>query len=395
MTIKRASGRFLVTMLLSGLLASAGAGQEPKKESSGSRGEALQWLRQARGASAAGDTAKAKKLIGDAKSWGASQNDKLVTAWAEQMTGEIEFAGGDRAKAVVAFTAAADAFSELKNQAGIATCRLNLGRLMFADGKAKDAIKHQQEALELFQKLNRPAEIAAAHSDLAATLKALGRPAEAKDSWQKALALYREQATKQPAAELRILGELAACCDAAGATDAALQHFTAALTLAAELKDAGEEARLHNAVGMLRHKQGNLEEASKHYEIALRLFGDNNDHAAAVAATRNNLGALLQDQGKSLAALEEFAKALEIQTRIGDAPGQARTLYNMALVHEAQGQEAKAIEAYEKALVLRRKVADTGGAVKILDNLALLYANQGKTEKAKEARTEAERLRKE
>ena len=365
----------------------------PAQDAGGSRGEALQWLKQARGAVQAGDTTKARKLVAEAKSWGERQKDKLVTAWADQMAGEMAFADKDRDKAVTAFTSALDAFTELKNEPGMAACRLNLGRLLFAKGEPADALKHQQEALTHFEKSSRSAEAAAAQNDLASSLKALGRVDEAKAAWGKALAAIRAATPKQPAVELRILGELAACFEATGAADQARQHLTAAVALAADLKDATEEARLHNALGTLSHKQGNLDEAGKQYETALKLFGETKNTEAAEAATRNNLGALLQDQGKPQAALEELTKALKTQTQLGDSPGQARTLYNVALVHEGQGQEAKAIDAYEQALALRRKSKDAPGTVKILDNLALLYASQGKADKAKECRDEAERLR--
>src|SRR5438874_108475 len=110
------------------------------QDAGGSRGEALQWLKQARGAIQAGDPAKARKLIADAKTWGESKKDKLVTAWADQMAGEMAFADKDSDKAITVFTAALEAFTDLKNQPGMAACRLNLGRLLFAKREPGEAL---------------------------------------------------------------------------------------------------------------------------------------------------------------------------------------------------------------------------------------------------------------
>lgn len=350
-----------------------------------SRGEVFQWLRQARGAAIAGEKDKARKLIDDARSWASRNKDKLAAAWAEQLAGEVEVAAGDRVKATTAFTAALEAFTEMKNDQGIANCRLNLGRLAFADGKFSDAQKHQAEALAVYEKLNRPAEKAAALADLAASLHAMGKIAEAKDAWQKALAIVRDRATRDAAAELRVRAQLGAVSNDAEA----VKHLTAAIELAVELKQPAEEARVRNSLGAVYQRQSNLDEARKQYDAALKATGE----PSIEATIRNNLGALLQDQGKGKEALEELNKALALFTKQSDDAGQGRALYNIALVHEADGRNDEAIAAYEKALTLRRKLKDDAGTARVLDNLSLLYAAAGKADKAKECRDEAERLR--
>ena len=381
--------KYLIGCLLFALFAGPLCAQEPT-----SRGDALQQLRQAQAATLAGDSAKARQLIDAAKTWATKKMDTLVTAWAEQLAGELEFAAGNRGKAIDAFTAALDAFTTLKNQQGMAVAHLNLGRLLLADNKPGEALPHQREAAELFEKLNRNGDVAAALEDQGAAHKALGKLEEAQSAWQKAQALYRQASPARPAAELRVLAELAACCESLGNAEQALKHLAAALKLAEELKDAAEEARLHHSLGVLYHKNSQLDEALKEYEAALKFYSANNNHQAAEASTRCNLGALLQDQGKPQQALDELNKALDLAARERDTVAQARALYNIALVYEGQAQEAKAIESYEKALAFRRQGKDIAGTVKILDSLALLYASQNKPDKAKQCRDEAEKLRK-
>jgi len=356
-----------------------------------SRTDVFQWLRQARAASMAGEKDKARKLIDDSRSWASKNKDKLAGAWADQLTGELEFSAGDRAKAVTAFTAALDAFGELKNEQGIANCRLNLGRLAFAEQKLNDALQHQTIALESFRKLNRSADEAAVLSDLAATQKQLGKVAEAKQSLQQAWSILGNREGTDPASKLRVLGELASCCEATNEPAEAIKHFTAAITLAGDTKQPAEEARLRNSLGSLHQRQGNLEEAGKQYEAALKT--NPGSDPATEAAIRNNLGALLQEQGKIKEALVELQKALALFEQQKDDAGQGRTLYNIALAYETDGKNADAIVAYEKAATLRRKIKDDAGAARVLDNLALLYASSGKADKAKECRDEAERLR--
>jgi tetratricopeptide (TPR) repeat protein len=358
-----------------------------------SRTDAFQKLRQARVAALSGEVDKAHQLVADIRTWAYARKDQLVIAWAEQLRGEFAFTARKYDDAKEAFTAALQTFTALSDRAGMANCRLNIGRVAQSTGQHGDAVKHQQAALELYEALNRPAETATTLSDLAATYQAQARWSDAKASLEKALTLYRGPA-KQPASEARTLSELAACCDAAGETSQALQHLNAAAALASELSDPAERARLNNALGLLKHKTGALDEAGKHYRAALELYATVRESDSATAAVRNNLGALLQEQGKPQEALTELTAALEALTRTGDVPGQARAYYNLALVHEGQGQEAKAVQAYEKALTLRRQSQDAAGSARVLDNLALLYAAQGKTDQAKTARNEAEQLRK-
>lgn len=360
-------------------------------EAKTSRGDFFQALRQVRGALLAGDEARARKLVAEARAWANKRQDKLALAWVEQLTGEIEFSA-DPGKAAAAFSAALSLFTDLNNLAALANCHLNLGRLALAKNQPAAALEHHDQALKLLAKLKRPADTAAVLRDQGTAYKALKKPDEALAAWQKALEICRAD-PPQPAAELQVLADLATCRLEAGAEAEALKDYLAAVALAGKLQDTALEAHLRGRLGLLYQQQGKLDEARKQYETALRIQAKNPKEQAAEAQNRNNLAALLHEQGDAPAALQEYARALKILTSLNDKAGQARTYYNMALVHESQGRDALALEAYDKALELRSQLADYPGMVRILDNQALLFAAQGKSDKAKECKERADKLR--
>ncbi|HEV3145816.1 MAG TPA: tetratricopeptide repeat protein, partial [Gemmataceae bacterium] len=141
---------FIISLSLSVTMAMVWA-SESCAQNEASRADVFQWLRQARGAALAGEKDKVRKLIEDSRTWAADHKDTLAAAWAEQLAGEVEFSAGDQTKATKAFQAALVAFTELKNQAGMANSLLNLGRLALGGGKTSEAEEHLSKALELFR----------------------------------------------------------------------------------------------------------------------------------------------------------------------------------------------------------------------------------------------------
>lgn len=81
-----------------------------------------------------------------------------------------------------------------------------------------------------------------------------------------------------------------------------------------------------------------------------------------LAKTYNNMGAMLQQDGKHEQALEYYNQGLAIKIK---AAGYwhldvAKTFNNIGEVHRLQGDVAKALECYRKALDITTKVADHG-----------------------------------
>src|SRR5213595_1085452 len=89
-------------------------------------------------------------------------------------------------------------------------------------------------------------------------------------------------------------------------------------------------ADAHVNLGRLLHEQGMIEEAERHYRLALR---ENPDHATAAF----NLGIALEDLNQPGDAIEAYRAALARDPRLADAH------YNVARLYEKVGKKAAAL----------------------------------------------------
>ena len=120
---------------------------------------------------------------------------------------------------------------------------------------------------------------------------------------------------------------------------------------------------VHNNMGIILQQQGKLDGAIAHYAEALRLKPD---HAGFV----NNMGTALEEQGKLDEAARYYLKSLELN------PGLARPHNNLAYILEKQGKADEAVRHYLEALKLNPDYTDAH------INLGALLFREGKTDEA-------------
>src|SRR5438046_3133014 len=89
-------------------------------------------------------------------------------------------------------------------------------------------------------------------------------------------------------------------------------------------------ADAHVNRGRLLHEQGLVEEAERHYRLALR---ESPEHATAAF----NLGIALEDLGRPADAIDAYRAALATDPRLADAH------YNVARLYEKAGKKAAAL----------------------------------------------------
>jgi tetratricopeptide (TPR) repeat protein/CHAT domain-containing protein len=120
-------------------------------------------------------------------------------------------------------------------------------------------------------------------------------------------------------------------------------------------------------------------EAQKLEQAVKARFGANH---ANYAVALNNLGIVVQAQGKYGEAEGLFKRALAIREKALGAshPVVARTLNNLAIVYQAQGKYGEAEGLYKRARAIREKAlgASHPDVAQTLNNLATVYQAQGK-----------------
>jgi protein O-GlcNAc transferase len=125
----------------------------------------------------------------------------------------------------------------------------------------------------------------------------------------------------------------------------AAQYDRAGEYIAAALQISEGDARFHNSLGIVRQRQGRMEEAIASYRRALELQPE-------LAEVHNNLGNAFKNQGQLTEALACYQRALQRR------PDFAEALNNIGNVCRAQGRTAEAMAWYRRALQLKPDFAE-------------------------------------
>jgi predicted TPR repeat methyltransferase len=165
----------------------------------------------------------------------------------------------------------------------------------------------------------------------------LGRLALKREQYGEAAGYYERAAGLQPAREYRF--QLAHSLYAAGRTDAAYRIYTALL------EGWPDDPLVHNNLGRLYEKNGNLAGAETHYRRAVELQPGN-------AVARCNYGRILLGLGRAGEALQEYERAIGLDPRAFEGfHGRGQTLVDL-------GRSEDAIESFRAALELKPDLTD-------------------------------------
>ncbi|HQL78767.1 MAG TPA: tetratricopeptide repeat protein [Verrucomicrobiota bacterium] len=185
--------------------------------------------------------------------------------------------------------------------------------------------------------------------------------------WQDSETLFRQvvAATRDNYVAHKALGD---ALGEKGQMDEAIRQYQQALRLRPD--DPG----VLNNLGLVLFKQGQPDEAIRQYEQSLRLQPDN-------AHAHNNLGVVLASQGQTNEARRRFEQAVRLQADYAEARR------NLGKILADQGQTDEAIHQFEAAIGLRPDDAETHG------DLGIALGRKGRTDDAIRHYREAIRLK--
>jgi tetratricopeptide (TPR) repeat protein len=151
--------------------------------------------------------------------------------------------------------------------------------------------------------------------------------------------------------------QLGAALAKKGQMDEALRHFQEAIRLNPHYSAA------HNNLGLARGMKGQMDEALRQFQEAARLKPD---HADA----HNNLGAALIDKGQIDEAIHQYQEAIRLE------PDYAEAHNNLGLALGKKGQIDEAMGQFQKAVRLKPDYADAH------HNLGAALGMKGQTDEA-------------
>jgi tetratricopeptide (TPR) repeat protein len=349
-------------------------------------------------------------------------------------------------------------------------CLRRMGSALAVRGELEESVDRYQQAIDICRHLDDRRELAEIYGDLGDVLIEQGKLDEAVKVFKAAAERLDHDNPLVFALAKRRLGE---AYQEKGEYKRAEEYYSEADNILDNLDDAGERAVLYTSWGSLSQERGRVRDALGRYKQALAI-NESNRHLRGEAICRrfigsalhdlgrldeaeselrraralfeqqgneekpelievgNQLGSVLQDQGRISEALELFREAHNLGDLLGIGPAkvesmrcmgsamaaagslvEAETRYNEAIelcseqndevalsalygefgdVLAEQGRLEGAIDAYKNSLALDQNHQDTLGLARANRRLGAAYQRKGDHDRALDYYKDAERL---
>ncbi|MEI7771455.1 MAG: tetratricopeptide repeat protein, partial [Chloroflexales bacterium] len=242
------------------------------------------------------------------------------------------------------------------------------------------AIDYYQRLLALLSEEDR----GPVHFRLGQVLDRVGEWADAADSYQRALDMAEEAGDARMAVECqRAIGWLRR---KRGDYDEALIWLARAQARYVELEDQPGAIQAIADIGEVYRLQGDYGRAGQCYQQALDLAAVGERTPALLTARANVLkggGTLANQQGDLLLAQARYEQSLSMLRELGDRPGVAVLLNNLGIVEMYATNFTKAWALYNESLTLFREIGDRWAIGQLLNNLGLIGRYQGERDTAR------------
>ncbi|MFI1991761.1 tetratricopeptide repeat protein [Actinoplanes sp. NPDC020271] len=144
-----------------------------------------------------------------------------------------------------------------------------------------------------------------------------------------------------------------------------------------------ESAELHVEIGTVNQHTGQWAEAEDHYLQAMRLARVTGRRDVLASAQRQ-LGDLLLYTRSDEEPVAWLQRALAEFERLGDLPGQARTMDRITFALYRQGSYAEALTMAEQHLTMAQDRSDLAAMSVALGHIGLVYINLGRLDEARD-----------
>lgn len=173
----------------------------------------------------------------------------------------------------------------------------------------------------------------------------------------------------------------------------AVSHLNAGLTAlgtAVTPQQQQYKRKLLGQLALVYFRQGYFEEAINAANQALTGFDAQNEpDPITTAKIFNTLGGIAWQQGNLPEAIKHVEQALKLNQLVNYNWGIAGNYNNLAILHAQQGETEKAIQFWEKAMAIRREQGDLHELALLLSNLGKMHLIAGNQEMAKTTLEEA------
>ncbi len=219
------------------------------------------------------------------------------------------------------------------------------------------------------------------------TLERRGQRKEARSHYERGLAVV----ALAPAARAQLLHAIARTHLQESSFAAAEQSARLALAISESAGDQLGRGKAVNMLAVIRHSQGDLDEAESLYLEARGLAQHSGDQRLAVM-TATNLGVIATVRGDDKQAQLHYESGLAEAREAGLGEQVMVGLNNLGMLHTHRNHLVEADRAYRESLGIARVLGDMRMCIRALLNIAGLRIRQGNHVDARDACDEATAL---
>jgi tetratricopeptide (TPR) repeat protein len=240
---------------------------------------------------------------------------------------------------------------DLADSLGIAPakveCLRRMGSALAVRGELDESVSRYQQAIDICRHLDDRRELAEIYGDLGDVLVEQGKLDEAVKVFKAAAERLDHDNPLVFALAKRRLG---AVYQEKGEYKRAEEFYSEADSLLDNLDDAGERAVLYTAWGSLSQERGRMRDALARFKQALAI-NESHRHQMGEAICRRHIGSALHDLGRLEEAESELrrARALFEQQGSEDKPELIEVANQLGSVLQDQGRISEALELFREA----------------------------------------------
>jgi len=240
------------------------------------------------------------------------------------------------------------------------------------------SIDSYQKALSIYETMTPSkqydSKMAQIYLNMGRCYRLLGNFEKADQSYKKALSFIQEQTAGTHRLKASIYIEQANNAWFQGRYDTAFRFQRACDQIAKAEGYPLMQVISLNTSGLIWWTLGNNTKALKELNKALDIAKKLHVRQDEIATTLNNLGIVKRKMKRYKAALSDFNKAIEIDTKIGSKWAMAYDMRNTALTYFKMGMPEKSIPLFKKALELANAIGNRINETKAMLGLADAYA---------------------
>jgi tetratricopeptide (TPR) repeat protein len=288
---------------------------------------------------------------------------------------------GDIPKAIDFYLKSLKIEEEIKNKKGIAYSLNNIGSIYKDQGDISKGLEYYHKSLKIREEINDKKGIANALNNIGIIHKNQGDAKKGLEYYNRSLKIWQEIDDKHGiGASLNNIGFIydnhgdPTCHSSkeicyAASQEKALEYYFMSLKIRTEINDKHGVANSLNNIGGVysnlaaaEKKLGNtnqeeqlIKKALDHYQQALIIQEEIKDKSG-IATSLINIGIILQNQGKLMAAFTMTSKSLKISKELGFPRNIMSAASALKVLFKKQNKLKEALEMYELEIQMRDSI---------------------------------------